>query len=104
MTKKDLLLEDDEPSSSIPHFCELEDISLASYHKMQRDGYGPKEVRIPGTNIVRITASARREWHRWLEALPENEEIKAERSLRTSRAGKLAAQSPKHHCRRKRAS
>jgi hypothetical protein len=97
MTKNPL---PDEQSTTIPQFCLLEDISAATYFKMQREGHGPRELRIPGTNVVRITARARREWHERLENLPENEAIKAERSARTSRAGKLAAQSPLHHCRR----
>jgi hypothetical protein len=92
--------DDFEPSSSIPQFCILEGISPATYHKMRRLGYGPRELRVPGTNVVRITAAARRDWHARLEELPESEETKAERRARASRAGKLAAESPLHPCRR----
>jgi hypothetical protein len=89
----------EDKSFSIPEFCSAEDISHASYFKMRRAGLGPTEIRIPGGRIIRITATARREWHRRMEQLAQGEAAQQEQRRRidqTTRAGQAAAKSEKH--------
>jgi hypothetical protein len=49
---------DSQRSLTIDQFCAVENISSAKYHQLQRDGFGPQELRFPGSRIVRITAGA----------------------------------------------
>jgi hypothetical protein len=91
-------------STTLDEFCALEHISLATYYKMRRLGYGPEEMRYPNTNVVRITAAARAAWHQRMQALQHSRAAKVEakrRQKQTSEAGRLAAQSPRHVQRRK---
>ena len=50
----------DERSLTIKSFCEKYRISAPVYYKWQRNGTGPKELRIG--RVIRITPEAEREW------------------------------------------
>jgi len=99
-TNSDLqVIDEDGPSQTIQQFCDEENICPSSYYKMRRDGHGPKERRFPGTNIVRITAKSRREWHAYLAKLTTEEAGQLEQKRRVAlakAAGKAAAASPRH--------
>jgi hypothetical protein len=49
-------------SLTIPEFCEQERISDSTFYKLRRAGFGPAELRLPGTEVVRITPAAIAEW------------------------------------------
>jgi hypothetical protein len=89
----------DEKSFTIDEFCLLEKISRATFFKLARNRQGPEVLRIAGTVLVRITASARLRWHERMAALAEEEAAQVERRRRAdqaSRAGKAATSSPRH--------
>jgi len=90
----------DERSMTIKEFCALERMSLATYFKFQRNGVGPNEVRgANGMRFVRITPSARREWHLRMNELQQGQAVELEHQRRVEmcrRAGKKAAQSVCH--------
>jgi hypothetical protein len=92
--------ETDEPRSlTRQEFCHLERMSLSTYHKLQRTGHGPEEVKFPGMAFVRITSEARRDWHKTINELRQTEASKLEEARRrenASIAGKKAAASPLH--------
>jgi hypothetical protein len=93
-------------SLTVAEFCTAEHISLATYYKMKRGGFGPDEIRIPGTNVVRITQAARAAWQRRMQQQQHSRAARTEAARRrrqTSEAGRLAAQSPLHVQRRRRA-
>jgi hypothetical protein len=80
-------------------FCAAENISLSTYHKMQRDGNGPTEKHFPGMALVRITAKARAEWHKHIETWNKSKAARLEgerRALLAKAAGLAAAKSPLH--------
>ena len=56
-----------EPNFTIKQFCEAEGFSVPHYFKLRRMGRGPRELRIGA--VVRITAEARRDFHRANENL-----------------------------------
>jgi len=88
-----------ERSLTIREFCELEGISRTSYHKLQRTGLGPIELRAPGMTLVRITPAARGQWHERMAALQKQECAERERQRRSDasrRAGRKAAESNRH--------
>ncbi len=93
----------DERSYTIREFCEAERISASTYHKWRRDGRGPRELRIPGSPIVRITARARAEWQRRMEEVNDREapklkdehEARAERLREAGRRSGAARKRPK---------
>jgi hypothetical protein len=95
----------DEPSFSIAEFCRAEKLSETFYYKLRRMGLGPRETRFPGSNLVRISTRARRDWHvmvdKWTEEnaaqLAREQELRVEQARR---AGKVAAASELHYCRR----
>jgi hypothetical protein len=80
---------------TIDSFCEQNAISRFTYYKMRRAGYGPDELRIPGTEIVRITPDAH---ERWRASRQEHEQTKAakleneRRVAQRKAAGKRAAE------------
>jgi hypothetical protein len=81
-------------------------ISIATYHNLKKRGLAPEELEVPGTNLIRITAKADREWEARMRELAATDEHKRERERRSATAriaGRLAAQSPRHVSRRKRA-
>jgi len=43
---------------SISEFCQAHGISLSSYFKMQREGIGPKEMRVLGRKMISLEAAA----------------------------------------------
>lgn len=96
----------DERSLSIDEFCAAENISRSTFFKMKNAGNGPKEMRLPGSSIVRISPAARREWHRRLEKLALKSAAVArdveKRVTKAKRAGTKGASSPAHNCRRAR--
>jgi hypothetical protein len=88
-----------QPSLTIRQFCVREHMSPASYYKMRRLGFGPVELVIPGTEIIRITPKTHREWRAMLEERSRTEAAELERTrraLQRSTAGKTAAASPMH--------
>jgi hypothetical protein len=92
-----------QPSLTIKQFCVCENISPASYFKIRRLGLGPAEMVIPGTEIIRITPKAHREWRARLEQQGKTTEAELERQRRAEQrraAGKRAAASPQHVSRR----
>jgi hypothetical protein len=95
---------EDEASYTITDFCLLEKFSEATYHNLKKKGFGPAEMRAPGTRIVRITAQARRDWQERMQKLaltPQIAEQKRKEAVHTSKGGKIAAASLKHSCRAK---
>lgn len=94
----------DDRSFTISEFCMAERMSLPSYYKMKGLGVGPAELVIPGTKMIRITADARRAWHKRMDELNQSKAAKLERERRraqTVEAGRIAAASPRHHSKRK---
>jgi hypothetical protein len=91
-----------EPSYSIKDFCDAEGISEVTYYtKLRAKGIGPKETRIPGTNLVRITHRNRLKWHDKLED-PDGEfaevlqQAKDHMRAKGRHAARLAVESPNH--------
>lgn len=93
-------------ASSIKDFCKHNGFSTSTYHKLKKQGRGPRELRLG--RAIRITAQAAEEWLRARE-YPEDAEARllakeAEaRSKLARKAGKKAAQS-EHHVAKVRAS
>jgi hypothetical protein len=80
-------------------FCALERMSVSTYHKLRRSGLGPDEVRFPGMAFVRITRQARAEWHARIEEWRTSQAAQIQeqrRAAQAARAGRRAAQSPRH--------
>jgi hypothetical protein len=94
-----------DPSYTIAEYCMEEKISEATYYKLRDLGrklglpLTPEEWRPPGTNIVRITAHARREWQKRAPTMNRDEDTA--RVAHARRAGKRGAASPDHPCRKK---
>jgi hypothetical protein len=89
-----------ERSLTINEFCARQHISRGKYFGLRKAGLGPVEMRL-GPATVRITAEAERAWQRAREnpsgsELAEIKRGKAVLTVRGSRAGCLAAASPKH--------
>jgi hypothetical protein len=90
---------DESRSLTIPQFCLLENISTYTYYRIRKQGLTPRELRIPGTDIARITPEARREWHESMRTREVQEQVKREferRAALISEAAKKAAASPLH--------
>jgi hypothetical protein len=93
-----------ERAQTIGEFCAAENISVASYYKMRRLGVGPREERVPGTAIIRVTPEARRAWHLLLAEMRHSREAELEerrRSAHATHAGKIAAASLLHVSRKR---
>jgi hypothetical protein len=60
-------VEDGVQGKTIEDWTRNEDISAASFYKLKRLGLGPYELRLPGTNIVRIIESSGHWRQRMLE-------------------------------------
>jgi hypothetical protein len=87
-------------SYKITEFCERNALSKTRYHKLQRAGRGPVEMRDGQT--VRISAEAEIEWQRAL-AQP-TADTKRSRKVAQQKGrlgGQLSAQSPRHISRRR---
>jgi hypothetical protein len=80
MTQDDL----QQPSKTIPQFCEVENLSASSYFKLKRLGLGPDEMRFPGTEIVRITPEAHRAWRERMTELSQTKQAELERQRRVA--------------------
>jgi hypothetical protein len=99
MPKTEKAIDDREASMTLQEFCAIERMSMATYAKIRRLGYGPEETIVPGLSFRRITPEARRTWHAKLAALQRTEAAEVERKRRTvlaMRAGNAAAKSPLH--------
>jgi hypothetical protein len=97
----------DQRAMTIKEFCDVENISKATYYKMRRAGFGPEEttVPIPGMNVIRISAAARHAWHVMLAEQRQTKSAELERKRQQAqrvRAAKRAAKSPLHVSRRTR--
>jgi hypothetical protein len=106
MSVEDTTADHRERALTIRQFCILENIAVATYYKMRRLGYGPDEMRVPGTALVRITQRARHDWHARIEQLGKSEGAELEaarRRAQTAAAGKRAAESPLHVSQRRKA-
>jgi hypothetical protein len=80
-------------------FCDVENISLSTYAKLQRLGVGPRETHFPKMNLVRISPEARQKWRVDREKRNQTEAATIEQARRVilaSAAGKKAAESPTH--------
>jgi hypothetical protein len=62
---------DDAASFSIPEFCKRHRFSEAQYHKLKREGRGPR-VMTTGSTGVRISRAAEEAWIREREAEAEH--------------------------------
>jgi hypothetical protein len=87
-------------SLSIDQFCKRHGISRGKYFDLRRAGLGPVEMRL-GPKLVRISDEADRAWQHARQnptgsELVEIEHAKAELAARASRAGTVAAASPRH--------
>jgi hypothetical protein len=99
----------EERSLTIEQFCFLESIGKNSFYKMKKRGTAPEIYYVPvGTaRLPRISAQARRDWHRMLKELrlSEADGLLAQRKqAQTIEAGKRAAASPLHVSNRNRKS
>jgi len=74
---------DDAASFSIPEFCRRHRMSESQYHKLQREGRGPR-VMTTGSMSVRISRSAEADWI--LEREAEAEQRKAAREAENTAA------------------
>jgi len=89
-----------ERSLTIKQFCTRHHISRGKYFAMRKAGIGPAEMRL-GRALVRISAESDLAWQRAREnptgpELVEIERGKADLAARSSKAGSVAAASPKH--------
>jgi hypothetical protein len=92
---------DERHSLTIPQFCKVENISIYTYYKIRKLGLGPRELRVPGTNVARVTPKARQEWHERMQAHDVQEQAEREherRAVIAKKAGTIAAASPLHRC------
>jgi hypothetical protein len=93
----------EDNSETRAEFCAAERLSKSSFHKLKKLGLAPQEYVIPGTRIARITAEAHAAWRSRMANLAQSKAAKLEAERRREiamTAGRLAAQSPKHVCRR----
>jgi hypothetical protein len=97
----DITRQDERPLSR-KQFCELENISLSTYHKLKRQGLGPDETCFKGMGLARISAKARRSWHSKIEKWNSTKEAELEKARRVA-ISKKAAESPKHVSKRNKA-
>jgi hypothetical protein len=96
-----------DKAMTIRDFCVAEHLSLPSYFKIRKMGLGPRETRVPGTNIIRISAHARAEWHTRLDEMRQSEAAELEAARRyaqTVEAGKRAVASASHVSKQRRRS
>ncbi len=84
---------------TISDFCKSERISLSTYHKLKKLGFGPDEIRIPGLSYIRISPEAYSRWRDKINSLQDSYELNRERERRSAfakAAGNAAARSPLH--------
>jgi hypothetical protein len=93
-------------SLTIKEFCARHHISRGKYFDMRKAGIGPAEMRL-GPNMVRISAECDLAWQHARQnptgsELAEIERGRAALAARGSKAGSVAAASPKHISNRRR--
>ena len=101
MSDQTQIVIDTTRSLSIADFCVVEDMGEVKYFKMRNLGFGPDEMRTPGSNQVRISPEARTRWHKKLEKLANSPQVKRDKRKLVERgrnAGKAAVQSSRHPC------
>ena len=81
--------ESNRPDLTIQEFCDLKNLSRSSYFKIRRAGNGPAEIRPPGTDIIRITPAAARDWEVRMVELGKSKQAQLERQRRA--AGKISS-------------
>jgi len=84
---------------TIADFCSRESMSLSTYHKLKKLGFGPDEIRIPGLSYIRITPEAYARWREKINSVQNSKEMNRERERRSAfakAAGNAAARSPLH--------
>jgi hypothetical protein len=89
----------DRKCFSIDEFCRRQDISLSTFHKLQREGKGPRLMDI---SPIRISIEAEREWRAARDR--PNDVASRKRDARVAagrRAGELAVRSPRHVSKRR---
>jgi hypothetical protein len=87
-------------SWTVDEFCDRHDISRTTYFQLKKDRRGPREMRLGGT--IRISLEAERDWRLAREQLDAVDRASIERLRKRGRkAGRAAAESPRHYCRRK---
>lgn len=88
------------PSYTIAEFCAAERFTRPYYHKLKREGRGPREMR--DGRLVRISHKARLDWQKMREQLTDEQvEFDAKLHERALVAGAAAAASPKHISKRR---
>jgi hypothetical protein len=93
-------MESERSSFTINEICKRNRVSRGKYFSLRRAGLGPVEMRL-GPATVRITREAELDWQRARSnpagtELVEIERGKADLAARGSKAGSVAAASPKH--------
>jgi catalase (peroxidase I) len=79
-------------------FCFKKHISPSTFHKLKRQGLGPKQ-----DYLGRISPEAEGAWDQLMASLAESEVARLEaerRRAQTAEAGRIAAASPRHVSRR----
>jgi hypothetical protein len=87
------------PDLTIQEFCDLKNLSRSSYFKIRRAGNGPAEIRPPGTDIIRITPAAVRDWDIRMVELGKSKQAQLERQRRSAlrrAAGKASSRKRRH--------
>ncbi len=95
---------DDPRNRTLAEFLDIERISKTTYVDLRRRGYGPRELRVPNSKVIRITQQAHVEWRQRMAELANTEAAQLEAARRRQQAveaGKRAAQSPTHVSRRR---
>lgn len=95
---------DERQVFTIAQFCARNAISPFIFHKLKREGRGPKEMS--GVGGVRISIEAERQWRKDRETPTDAEKrlIKREREARqklAKAAAKASVKSPRHPSNRK---
>jgi hypothetical protein len=92
----------EQQAFSVAEFCLRNRISPTTFHKLKREGRGPRVMWLGAAQ--RISREAEADWRRAREAEAASQDAELERQRRqefTSRIGKLAAASPSHVSKRR---
>jgi hypothetical protein len=90
---------DDPRSRLVSEFCNIENISISSFHSLERRGLAPEVLRPPGSKIKRITHASHAAWRQRMREHAQSEEAELERRRRSALArigGQKSAASPNH--------
>jgi len=90
---------------TIAQWCVRRGLSLTTFYNLRKKGLAPEVVGRPGSGGQRITQKADRDWERKMLRLSKQAAARREAERRSqirAAAGRIAAASPLHHCRRKR--